>query len=207
MSRESKLSRVVGKSLGLFLTIVGLVHFALLVRLKLGGELAGDFKISLFILGVGIFCLVVGCASLYGSRGSSTTPDRELTPPGSDPPRLESDEVLRRILADLCKEAVDGSLMLDELHRRWPIASAGHEFLSHCFDDVEGCVEHMPVGWQTDASWRSFERKRVELDYLLLISGAEWDAMLQCRLRIGKRKDFGNLSLANELNSCLKQEE
>ena len=201
------MSRIVGKSLGLLLAVVGLVYFALLIRLKVGGELAGDFKASLFLFGIGALLVGIGCASFFGSTNSSITSHTELAP-SSDPSSIKSDEELRGILAGLCKEAMDGSLMIGEFHRRWPMASGGHEFVVHCFDDVEDCVEHMPASWQTGAlaSWRSFERKLVELDHILLTAVTDWDAMLRCRLRVGKRRDLSSLSLADEVNSCLNKE-
>lgn len=71
--------RVVGKILGILLSLVGLAFFALLARLKLGGELAGDLKVSLFLFGMGVLLLWIGCTSLFGSTRSSIIPDRGLS--------------------------------------------------------------------------------------------------------------------------------
>jgi hypothetical protein len=70
MSDESRTPQVVGGVIGAVLIGVGLSFFALLIRLKIGGELTGDVKISLFLAGMGVLLLWVGRTSFHRPRSS-----------------------------------------------------------------------------------------------------------------------------------------
>lgn len=71
MSDQRRTLQVVGGIIGAVLIAVGLSFFALLIRLKIGGELTGDVTISLFLAGMGILLVWVGKTSLRRPRSSS----------------------------------------------------------------------------------------------------------------------------------------
>lgn len=60
MSTENNNSRLMDQIIGMLLCLVGLAFISLLITLKLGGELAGDLKVSGFFLGTGAVLIWIG---------------------------------------------------------------------------------------------------------------------------------------------------
>jgi hypothetical protein len=80
--RTSELNaRLLGRLVGGFLCLAGLSFIILLVFLKVGGQLSGDVKVSVFMAGCGVLLLWLG-SNWFSAKERSTTADPQ---PAFDP--------------------------------------------------------------------------------------------------------------------------
>lgn len=72
----------------------------------------------------------------------------------------------------LCKEALAGTLTMDEFVRRWPKGAEAHPLIKRIESDIGEAIVHVPVrlcrGGIADSWVSEPEYKAVLLDYLLL---------------------------------------
>lgn len=117
---------------------------------------------------------------------------------------MDQQQDLDKLILSLCRMALDGSLDLEELERKWPIASEENPFFRQVHEDIEDAVEHLPTHWLTGkTAYKKWQGSRIYftlyLDSVLLEYKESSEELLRCREFVLQEKELSEQLLRDRV--------
>lgn len=99
---------------------------------------------------------------------------------------MSNDEESLSIVRDLCSDALDGKITLEEFYRRWPKKTDTSQLFCQIYDDIEEGIQHAPgyilkKGINYEAWRRSYSYLVLYLDAALLGSNISLEKVSEHR--------------------------
>lgn len=124
---------------------------------------------------------------------------------------MSTDEAkLRETIRELCAQALEGKLTLEDLHAKWPVLGEPDPFYEQVFDDLQDGVEHFPAKfWSGEVDhdgWRASSRYlRLYLDSLLLrrAGNRSNQELRRCREKVVQGQGFTSGRIEEHVSDCL----